>query len=104
MPQIVDHQVETYNQNPDEVSRETFPLPTLAPRLERKAHQVHYGSGCLLLRGLNPAHYTAADNLLVYLGVTSHIAQSRAPQDTDGNMLGQQVPKHCRPFLLMRET
>lgn len=71
----------------EQPSRETFPLPTLSTKLENLALQLHFGSGFIILRGLDPNKYSSADNLLIYLGITSFIAEERGRQDSDGNML-----------------
>ena len=76
-------------QNLDQVSRKSFPLPILATKLKSIARQLHSGPGCILLRGLDPNDYTLTENLLIYLGMTSHIAGHRGRQDSDGNMLSE---------------
>jgi hypothetical protein len=75
--------------DPGDVSVKTFPLPELAERLEEIAYDLHCGIGFAVLRGLEPRRYTALDNILIYLGVTSYIAPLRGVQDSSGNMLSQ---------------
>ena len=41
----------------------------------------------MVLRGLNPDKYSNFDNILLYLGVTSYIAERRGMQDFDGRMI-----------------
>ncbi|KAK1836860.1 hypothetical protein QBC39DRAFT_272118 [Podospora conica] len=73
--------------NPDNVDKTTFPLPNLAPRLHEVAETIHHGRGFVVLRGLQPAKYSNQDNILLYLGVTSYIAETRGMQDFDGRMI-----------------
>jgi hypothetical protein len=40
-----------------------------------------------VLRGLQPGKYSNLDNILLYLGVTSYIAEKRGMQDFDGRMI-----------------
>lgn len=72
---------------PDDVSKETFPLPGLEERLEAIAQEIHNGRGFVVLRGLQPDKWTNMENILVYLGVTSYIAEKRGMQDFDGRMI-----------------
>lgn len=72
---------------PDDVSQSTFPLPTLGPKLEEISNIIHSGRGFVVLRGLDPDKYSSTDNILLYLGVTSYIAEQRGMQDFDGRMI-----------------
>lgn len=58
------------------VSRDTFPLPTLGPRLEDLARTLHYGSGFAVLRGLELAK-TPEDNMIILLGISSYVGSQR---------------------------
>ncbi|CAK7198766.1 hypothetical protein SEUCBS139899_001430 [Sporothrix eucalyptigena] len=69
------------------VSRDTFPLPLLAAKLDQLSAEVHNGRGFCLVRGINPNDYSIEDLTLVYLGVQAHIADQRGHQDNRGNML-----------------
>ncbi len=73
----------------EHVSQSTFPLPNLGVKLEEISRTLHTGRGFVVLRGLDPSRYTAWENAIVYLGVTSHIAEKRGCQDRFGNMLGK---------------
>ncbi len=73
----------------EHVSRETFPLPQLGPKLDELSHEVHEGRGFCLVRGLRPEEYSVEDLTLVYLGVQTRIADQRGRQDSRGNMLGK---------------
>lgn len=72
---------------PDDVSRKTYPLPTLATKLDEISVSIHNGIGFAILRGLEPKKYSKLDNVLIYLGITSYIAETRGCQDYDGRML-----------------
>ncbi|KAJ4300109.1 hypothetical protein N0V88_002778 [Collariella sp. IMI 366227] len=72
---------------PDDVSPSTFPLPNLSSRLVDVAKEIHDGRGFVVLRGLQPGKYSNFDNILIYLGVTSYIAEKRGMQDFDGRMI-----------------
>ena len=83
---------------PDEVSRETFPLPNLSSKLLGVANTLHFGIGFAVLRGLEPKKYSPLDNVLLYLGITSYIAEIRGCQDYDGRMIGELTHRlypHC---------
>ncbi|KAL2200791.1 hypothetical protein P885DRAFT_27415 [Corynascus similis CBS 632.67] len=75
------------NLGPDDVNPSTFPLPTLSSRLDEASKIVHDGRGFVVLRGLQPDTYSSFDNILLYLGVTSYIAEKRGMQDFDGRMI-----------------
>lgn len=72
---------------PDDVGPSTFPLPCLYERLFEASEIIHNGRGFVVLRGLEPDRYTSLDNILIYLGVTSYIAETRGMQDFDGRMI-----------------
>jgi hypothetical protein len=72
---------------PDDVDPSTFPLPNLYYRLIEASEIIHNGRGFVVLRGLDPDKYTSFDNILLYLGVTSYIAEKRGMQDFDGRMI-----------------
>lgn len=59
------------------VNATTFPLPTLGPHLKAVAHNIHEGTGFSLLRGFNTQKYTDEDNLIIFLGLGSHIGSQR---------------------------
>jgi hypothetical protein len=75
--------------DPESVSKDRFPLPNLGKKLEDVSVQLHDGIGFAILRGLEPEKYSALDNILLYLGVTSYIAEIRGCQDYDGRMVGE---------------
>ncbi|KAH6632112.1 hypothetical protein F5144DRAFT_573093 [Chaetomium tenue] len=85
---------------PDDVNHNTFPLPSLCSRLVEASQIIHDGRGFVVLRGLEPDRYTSFDNILIYLGITSYIAEKRGMQDFDGRMIlhiqavAEDVKKH----------
>lgn len=72
---------------PDQVSTGTFPLPKLGDRLTAIARNIHLGTGFNVIRGLDPTDFSPLDNVLLYLGITSYIAEIRGCQDYDGRMI-----------------
>jgi len=64
------------------VSQSTFPLPTLAPLLRQQAQTLSTGRGFFVLRGLSVNSYTTSENIIIYAGVSSHIAPIRGRQDS----------------------
>ncbi|KAF4468525.1 Clavaminate synthase [Fusarium albosuccineum] len=72
---------------PGAVSTDTFPLPGLKVRLASVAQNIHRGTGFNVIRGLDPTEFSPLDNVLIYLGITSYIAEIRGCQDYDGRMI-----------------
>jgi hypothetical protein len=68
---------------------QNFPLPTLKHQLQGLCIEVHSGRGFCVIRGLDPKLYSPADNLIIFLGLTSYIAERRGRQDQNGNILGK---------------
>jgi len=86
------------------VTASTFPLPGLREKLLQLAGELHDGKGFFVLRGLNPAGYSPEDNIVIFLGISSYIAETRGKQDEAGNMLlhireakQMQAPQEDRP-------
>jgi hypothetical protein len=71
----------------DEVSADNFPLPNLSRRLRASAETIHLGRGFVVIRGIDGSKYTVEDNVTIFLGVASYIADKRGLQDRKGNML-----------------
>ncbi|CCX30019.1 Similar to hypothetical protein [Tuber melanosporum Mel28]; acc. no. XP_002835447 [Pyronema omphalodes CBS 100304] len=72
------------------VGRRTFPLPSLGPRiiaLSGKLYGDNNGRGFFILRGLEPRKYNAEDNVIIYAGVSSYVAERRGKQDEKNNCL-----------------
>ncbi|KAI5855505.1 hypothetical protein BZA05DRAFT_241548 [Tricharina praecox] len=72
------------------VGRKTFPLPELGPRiisLSNKLYGQNNGRGFFILRGLDPKKYSARDNVILYAGIASYVAERRGRQDEKNNYL-----------------
>ncbi|KAI3337240.1 TfdA family taurine catabolism dioxygenase TauD [Xylariaceae sp. AK1471] len=63
------------------VAQETFPLPTLHAELRRLSAELHTGHGFFVLRGLRVDKYTREENIIIYAGVSAHVASQRGRQD-----------------------
>jgi hypothetical protein len=70
-----------------EVRASTFPLPTLGEKLQQLSGELHEGKGFFVLRGLDPSRYSPQENNLLFLGLSSYVAETRGRQDDIGNML-----------------
>ena len=63
------------------ITAETFPLPKLHSELRRLSHKLHSGHGFFVLRGLQVDQHTREDNIIIYVGVSAHVAGQRGRQD-----------------------
>ena len=63
------------------ISQETFPLPTLHPILRSISQELHLGHGFKVVRGLPVWRHEREDNIIMYAGVSSHVAPIRGRQD-----------------------
>jgi hypothetical protein len=63
------------------VNQDTFPLPNLHYSLRKISDELHNGRGFKVLRGLPVTKHTREENIIIYAGVSSHIAPVRARQD-----------------------
>ena len=63
------------------ISQETFPLPTLHSALRAISHEIHSGHGFKVVRGVPVTRYTREENVIIYTGISSHIAPVRGRQD-----------------------
>ncbi|KAK6354412.1 hypothetical protein TWF730_008818 [Orbilia blumenaviensis] len=70
-----------------QVTKDSFPLPTLGPRLEAGCHSVHFELGLCFVTGIPSDKYTADENLLVLLGISSYFGETRGKQRDDGSRL-----------------
>ncbi|KAI1097553.1 Clavaminate synthase-like protein [Jackrogersella minutella] len=64
------------------VNQETFPLPTLHSELRRLSDELHNGHGFFVIRGLRVDEYTREENIIIYAGISAHIAPKRGLQDS----------------------
>ncbi|KAK4231804.1 hypothetical protein QBC38DRAFT_451036 [Podospora fimiseda] len=78
----------TLGDDGDAIKPSNFPLPTLGLKLADLSRDIHEGQGVAVIRGLNPASFPVEDLTMIYLGVSSYIAEQRGRQDKRGNMLG----------------
>jgi Taurine catabolism dioxygenase TauD, TfdA family len=69
------------------ITLDSFPLPSVAPLLADARHQLEYGRGFLVLRGLPIDRYTDAEAALLYRGIGVHIG-SVVAQNAKGDLLG----------------
>ncbi|KAF9894446.1 hypothetical protein FE257_007949 [Aspergillus nanangensis] len=66
-----------------QVSPETFPLPSLHAALREISNKLHNGRGFKVVRGVPVDKYTREENVIVYAGISSHVAPIRARQVLD---------------------
>ncbi|KAJ5369398.1 hypothetical protein N7509_014010 [Penicillium cosmopolitanum] len=59
----------------------TFPLPKLHSALREISNEVHNGHGFKVIRGLPVDNYTREENIIIYTGLSSHVAPIRGRQD-----------------------
>ncbi len=70
-----------------DVTRESFPLPTLGPELQRIARELINGRGVVLLRGVPVERYGKQRASTIYWGVGMHLGRPW-PQNARGHLLG----------------
>lgn len=73
------------NKSLGEISQETFPLPTLHPRLRSISNDIHNGHGFKVVRGVPVEKYSRVENVIIYAGIASHVATIRGRQDHQFN-------------------
>lgn len=66
------------------LTAESFPLPTLGPKLRLMSKRLHEGEGFLVLRGLTPWEHTKMENTFIFLGLSSYVGNKRAIQCPGG--------------------
>ncbi|GJD03995.1 taurine catabolism dioxygenase TauD [Colletotrichum higginsianum] len=64
-----------------EISQETFPLPNLHQTLREISDEIHNGHGFKVVRGVPVDKYSREENVIIYAGVSSHVAPVRGRQD-----------------------
>jgi hypothetical protein len=72
------------------ITPETFPLPTLGGFFRNLRHQLRFGHGFLLLRGLPRERYSTDDMARIYFGLGAHIG-APLPQSWQGELLGHVI-------------
>jgi hypothetical protein len=70
-----------------DITRELFPLPTLAPELARVTRELIDGRGVVLIRGVPVEKYGKARASMIYWGVGMHLGRPW-PQNAKGHLLG----------------
>ncbi|KAI1500746.1 Clavaminate synthase-like protein [Biscogniauxia marginata] len=60
---------------------EIFPLPNLHAELRRLSAELHNGHGFFVIRGLKVDEHSREDNVIIYAGISAHIAPIRGRQD-----------------------
>ncbi|OLN86551.1 hypothetical protein CCHL11_08527 [Colletotrichum chlorophyti] len=63
------------------ISQVTFPLPNLHKTLREISDEIHNGHGFKVVRGVPVTKYTREENVIIYAGVSSHVAPIRGRQD-----------------------
>ncbi|NDF12410.1 MAG: TauD/TfdA family dioxygenase [Proteobacteria bacterium] len=69
------------------ITAESFPLPTLAPKLHAMKNELIHGRGFALLRGLPKDRYTEREAGTMFYGLGSHLGVTRS-QNAQGHILG----------------
>ncbi|OCL02523.1 Clavaminate synthase-like protein [Glonium stellatum] len=64
------------------INEENFPLPNLHAALREISKELHFGYGFKVVRGLPVERHSREDNIIIYAGLSSHIAPLRARQDS----------------------
>lgn len=64
-----------------DISQETFPLPHLHKTLRKISDEIHNGHGIKVIRGVPVTKYTREENVIIYAGISSHVAPIRGRQD-----------------------
>ncbi|KAK1783378.1 hypothetical protein QBC45DRAFT_447768 [Copromyces sp. CBS 386.78] len=67
------------------ITQSTFPLPNLHHTLRQVSNELHNGHGFKVVRGLPVTSHTREENIIIYAGVSSHVAPLRGRQDNAHN-------------------
>jgi hypothetical protein len=70
-----------------DITRESFPLPTLGPELQRITRELIDGNGVVLIRGVPVERYGKPRASSIYWGVGLHLGNPW-PQNAKGHLLG----------------
>lgn len=62
-----------------------FPLPNLHAALREVSCEVHHGHGFKVVRGVPVAEHTIEENVILYAGISAHVAPVRGRQDSQFN-------------------
>ncbi|KAL7619802.1 hypothetical protein AAE478_010347 [Parahypoxylon ruwenzoriense] len=64
------------------VNQGTFPLPNLHAELRQLSDELHNGHGFFVIRGLRVDEHSREENIIIYAGLSAHIAPQRGRQDS----------------------
>jgi hypothetical protein len=78
------------------LTKQDFPLPTLAPQLQSWLDEVNTGRGFIVVRGLNVADYSDEEVGLIFWGLGLHLGTA-VTQNPRGDVLGH-VYDHGRTY------
>ncbi|KAK4642862.1 hypothetical protein QC761_401230 [Podospora bellae-mahoneyi] len=62
------------------INQDTFPLPNLHKTLRDISKEIHMGHGFKVIRGVPVASHTREENIIMYAGISCHIAPVRGRQ------------------------
>jgi Taurine catabolism dioxygenase TauD, TfdA family len=71
-----------------DVRKSDFPLPSLTAELERINHELEWGKGLVLLRGLPVEGYTDAELRMIWWGIGAHLGTA-VHQNAHGELIGE---------------
>lgn len=74
---------------------EHFPLPALASKLRERSLLLHEQQPFFVIRGLNPQWFSKQKNVVIYLGIASHVATKRAMAKGDATVLRECQQGEC---------
>ncbi|EXJ93768.1 hypothetical protein A1O1_02161 [Capronia coronata CBS 617.96] len=63
------------------ISQETFPLPRLHGPLREISKDLHFGHGFKVVRGVPVDRHSREENIILYAGLSAHVAPVRGRQD-----------------------
>ena len=79
-----------------DITREDFPLPTLAAKIAAFEDELINGRGFQLISGLPAERYSDADASAIYWGIGMHLG-TPWPQNKHGHLLGDVTDQGRRP-------
>ncbi|KII87271.1 hypothetical protein PLICRDRAFT_177042 [Plicaturopsis crispa FD-325 SS-3] len=89
-----------------DVSQETFPLPSLKAELEKTIVQVERGLGFRILRGFPIEKYSREEQIIIFLGVSSHVGEKRLNQQQNRGIHHLKdisgIPADKRPRIIVK--
>lgn len=64
------------------IDQTTFPLPNLHSILRDISRELHFGYGFKVIRGVPVQNHSREENIILYAGLSAHVAPSRGRQDS----------------------